>query len=55
LLRGDALGDALSTTASIVYSILKTTDDLGLLELALVQAQESVVAPAYRFVSQPIA
>jgi len=55
LLQGDTLADALSATASIVYSILKTTDDLGLLELALVQAQDAVVAPTYHFTAAKIA
>jgi len=55
LLSGDALPDALATTASIVFSILKKTDDLGLLELALVQAQDDVVAPTWTFAATPLA
>ncbi len=42
-------GVALGATASVVYSILKATDDLGMAELALVQAQESIVNPAHVF------
>ena len=55
LLAGETLADALGATAGIVYSILKKTDDLGLLELALVQAQDDVVAPTYTFTATPIA
>ena len=54
LLLGESLGEALSSTASIVYSILKKTDDLGRLELALVQAQDDVVAPTYTFTATRI-
>ncbi|MDR2620015.1 MAG: pyridoxal kinase PdxY [Propionibacteriaceae bacterium] len=55
LLRGATLGDALSATASIVYSVLKITDDLGGVELRLVQAQDSITDPVYRFTAQPLA
>jgi len=55
LLQGDTLDAALAATASIVYSILKTTDDLGMLELALVQAQDAVVAPPHTFTAHRIA
>ena len=54
LLKGESLAQALAGTASVVYSILKKTDDLGLLELALVQAQDDVVAPTYTFAATPI-
>ncbi|MDR1355128.1 MAG: pyridoxal kinase PdxY [Propionibacteriaceae bacterium] len=54
LLQGATLGDALSATASIVYSVLQITDDLGGVELRLVQAQDSITDPAYRFTAQQL-
>lgn len=49
LLRTGDAAAALSATASVVYSVLRTTADLGRDELALVEAQDQVVAPAWRF------
>lgn len=49
LLRTGDASAALSATASVVYSVLRTTADLGRDELALVEAQDQVVAPAWRF------
>ena len=49
LLSGDDLGTALSKTASSVYGVLARTDELGRSELALVQAQDQIVAPNRRF------
>jgi len=46
--------DALSATASIVYSVLEQTTRLGQDELALVAAQENIVNPAFRFTATPI-
>ena len=45
---GDAAA-ALGNTAAAVYSVLKHTTDLGSAELALVAAQEQIVAPSHRF------
>jgi pyridoxine kinase len=55
LLQGATLEDALGATASIVYSVLRITDDLGGVELRLVQAQDSIVAPAYTFNAKRLA
>jgi pyridoxine kinase len=55
LLKGDNVDDALAGTASVVYSVLRTTEDLGMLELALVQAQDSIVSPLHRFTAVPLA
>lgn len=49
LLETGSAGQALGATASIVYSILRRTADLGRDELALVAAQDEVVAPTHRF------
>lgn len=43
------LAHALSMTASAVFSVLHKTDELGREELALVQAQDDIVQPTYRF------
>lgn len=48
LKTGD-LGETLSRTASIVYSILEETTASGEQELRLVAAQENVVAPKHSF------
>jgi pyridoxine kinase len=55
LLQGATLQDALGTTASIVYSVLKITDELGGVELRLVQAQDAIVAPGYTFTAERLA
>lgn len=55
LLNGESLGEALSSVASAVYSVLKRTNELGRRELALVQAQDEMVAPSHRFEAEQIA
>lgn len=45
---GDAAA-ALGNTAAAVYSVLKRTTDAGSSELALVAAQQEIVAPSHRF------
>lgn len=49
LLETGSLSVALEKTASIVYSILKQTTDLGSRELALVKAQHNIEAPDHSF------
>jgi len=48
-LRGESLQDVLSATASVVFSVLDVTAELGRYELALVQAQDDIVAPRHTF------
>src|SRR4029077_16287232 len=45
LLRGESLADALTLTAASMYGVIETTMRLGRYELALVAAQEELVAP----------
>ncbi len=49
LLGPGDLGQALSATASIVYSVLERTTSLDSLELAIVAAQDDVVAPRFSY------
>lgn len=49
LLGTGELGQALSATASVVYSVLERTTSLDSLELAIVAAQDDVVAPRFSF------
>ena len=49
LLGSGDLEEALSATASIVFSILDKTLELGRSELALVQAQDDIVNPSHTF------
>lgn len=49
LLQTDRLDVALGDTAAVVYSLLAATATLGRRELALVDAQEQIVAPSHRF------
>lgn len=49
LLDTGSLPAAIGRTADIVYSVLKVTTDLDQRELALVAAQEELVAPTYHF------
>jgi pyridoxine kinase len=49
LLETGSLATALGETASVVYSILDATARLGQRELALVAAQDEIVAPTSRF------
>jgi len=53
-LAKEPLADVLSATASAVYSVLDVTAQLGRYELALVQAQDDIVAPRHRFVAEPV-
>jgi pyridoxine kinase len=54
LLRGAALAEALSMTASAVYAVLEETCRTGSREMRLVAAQESIVEPPHRFESRRI-
>jgi pyridoxine kinase len=54
LLRGAALAEALSMTASAVYDVLEETRRTGSREMRLVSAQESIVEPPHRFESRRI-
>ena len=47
LLRSGSAAEALGATASVVYSLLRTTADTGSSELALVQAQSQLVEPRW--------
>jgi len=49
LLGTGNLGQALSATASIVYSVLERTTSLDSLELGIVAAQDDVVAPRFSY------
>jgi pyridoxine kinase len=49
LLRGAALAEAISMTASAVYAVLEETHRKGSREIRLVSAQESIVEPHHRF------
>ncbi|MFV0429051.1 MAG: pyridoxal kinase PdxY [Arachnia sp.] len=49
-----SLVEALSATASIVYSVLEATATSGDLELRLVAAQTDLVEPRFRFEAQPL-
>ncbi|GAA1393440.1 pyridoxal kinase [Luteococcus peritonei] len=49
LLRGESAAQAMAQTASVVYSVLRATADLGRSELALVEAQQELVTPSHRF------
>ena len=52
LLRSGSAAEALGATASVVYSLLRTTADTGSSELALVQAQSQLVEPRWTFEAQ---
>ena len=54
LLRGAALAEALSMTASAVYGVLEETRRTGSRELRLVSAQESIAEPTRRFEARRI-
>lgn len=49
LLCSHSLREALEQTAAAVYAVLKKTTDLGRRELALVAAQDEIVAPSQTF------
>ena len=54
LLRGETLAEALSMTASAVHAVLEETYGMGLREMALVPAQESIVDPPRLFEARRI-
>lgn len=54
LLESGDLGASLSKTASAVYSVLLCTHERGGSELALVQAQDEIVAPSHWFTATRI-
>ena len=54
LLRGAALAEALSWTASAVHAVLKETHRRGSREMTLVPAQQSIVDPPRRFESRQV-
>ncbi|HTV87881.1 MAG TPA: pyridoxal kinase PdxY [Stellaceae bacterium] len=54
LLRGADLPEALGLTAAAVFALIATTARLGRFELALVAAQDELVAPARRFSLQHV-
>lgn len=54
LLRGKTAAEAMAATASVVYSLLRATADLGRSELALVDAQRSFVDPSHVFVAESL-
>ena len=49
LLRGESLPDALAMTAASIFAVIETTLRLGRYELALVAAQDELVAPSRKF------
>jgi pyridoxine kinase len=49
LLRGAALPEALALTAAAVFALIETTVRLGRYELALVAAQDALIAPPRHF------
>ncbi|MGE5270404.1 MAG: pyridoxal kinase PdxY [Thiohalocapsa sp.] len=54
LLHGRPLAEALSLTASAIFAVIETTARLGRYELALVAAQDELVAPSHRFMPRPL-
>jgi pyridoxine kinase len=54
LLRGAGLAEALGLTAAATFALIETTVRLGRYELALVAAQDELVAPSRHFPPQPI-
>jgi pyridoxine kinase len=52
LLHGESLADALALTAASMYGIIEATMRLGRYELALVAAQQELVAPSLRVIPQ---
>ena len=52
LLRGAALAEALAMTAAAIFAVIETTAQLSRNELALVAAQEQLLAPSRRFAPQ---
>jgi pyridoxine kinase len=54
LLRGERLPDALALTAASIYAVIETTMRLERYELALVAAQDELVAPSLKLVPQKL-
>lgn len=54
ILKGRAPADALADTISTVYAVLDKTRKMGRREMALVEAQDTIVAPPRRFEAKPI-
>jgi len=54
LLRGESLADALAATAASMYGVIETTMRLGRYELALVAAQDELVAPSLKLAPQKL-
>jgi pyridoxine kinase len=54
LLRGESLPDALALTAASIYAVIETTMRLERYELALVAAQDELVAPSLKLVPQKL-
>jgi pyridoxine kinase len=54
LLRGEALPDALARTAASMHGVIERTMRLGRYELALVAAQEELVAPSLKLTAQKL-
>ena len=54
LLRGEALPDALARTAASMHGVIESTMRLGRYELALVAAQEELVAPSLKLTAQKL-
>ncbi len=54
LLRGVALSEALSMTASAVYAVLEETHRTGSKEIRLIAAQDAIVEPPRRFKARRI-
>ncbi len=54
LLRGAPIAEALALTAAAIYAVIETTARLGRYELALVAAQDELVAPSRRFAPSPL-
>src|SRR5207245_4887342 len=49
LLRGESLGEALALTAAAIFAVIEETQRQGRYELALVAAQDEIIAPTRRF------
>lgn len=54
LLRGAPLAEALALTAAAIFAVIETTVRLGRYELALVAAQDELIAPSRRFPPRPL-
>lgn len=54
VVRGLPVHEAMAWTASVVYSVLRATADLGRSELAIIEAQDQFVDPSHRFTATRI-